>query len=261
MSNYRNLYCIKLELQEKNIYLTNNKEDLIVDGVKYLSSNIEISEIISNDFGKNNLSVKGLYDDNLGYNDVSNKMNFTVFFVDSNVSLGLRKMGEYFCEKVKKDNLQYFIELKCKTYILEKSFLPVYSKKCRAEFGDAKCGQNIENFTKRYRILSMNSSVIKLENILEEDHFYKNGYLIIEKSEKSFKSKIISQINNILAIDAFVQEFFMDSEIATIIAGCDKKVSTCCKKFDNVINFRGEPFVSGSIKSIYKFINSIKNEK
>jgi uncharacterized phage protein (TIGR02218 family) len=259
MSSYRNLYCIKLELQEKTIYITNNKEDLIVEGVKYLSSNIEISEIISNDFGKNNISVKGLYDANFVYNDVLSKMNFTVFFVEND--LRLKKLGEYFCEKVKKDNLQYFIELKCKTHILEKSFLPVYSKKCRAEFGDAKCGQNIENFTKRYRIVSTNSNVIKLENILEENQFYKNGYLIIKKSGKSFKSKIISQINNILTIDAFVPEFFMDSEIATIVAGCDKKISTCCKKFDNVLNFRGEPFVSGSIKSIYKFINSIKNEK
>ncbi|WAC08905.1 MAG: phage BR0599 family protein [Thermodesulfobacteriota bacterium] len=25
--------------------------------------------------------------------------------------------------------------------------------------------------------------------------------------------------------------------------GCDKKVSTCEDKYDNVINFRGEPFV------------------
>jgi uncharacterized phage protein (TIGR02218 family) len=250
-----------VELQEKTIYLTNSKENLVIDEVKYLSSKIEISEIVSNDFGKNNISIKGLYDNNFGYNDVLSKMNFTIFFVENYYLLELRKMGEYFCEKVSKDNLQYFIELKCKTYIFEKSFLPVCSKKCRAEFGDAKCGQNIENFTKRYRIVSVNSNVIKFENILEEDQFYKNGYLIIEKLGKSFKSKIISQINNVLAIDAFVPEFFIDSEMAAIVAGCDKKISTCCKKFDNVLNFRGEPFVSGSIKSIYKFINSIKNEK
>lgn len=28
--------------------------------------------------------------------------------------------------------------------------------------------------------------------------------------------------------------------------GCDKTLATCRDKFDNVINFRGEPFVPGS---------------
>jgi hypothetical protein len=31
----------------------------------------------------------------------------------------------------------------------------------------------------------------------------------------------------------------------SIYAGCDKKLSTCIAKFDNVVNFRGEPYVPG----------------
>ena len=33
-----------------------------------------------------------------------------------------------------------------------------------------------------------------------------------------------------------------------ITAGCDKVFSTCCEKFNNAINFRGEPHLSGMDK-------------
>jgi uncharacterized phage protein (TIGR02218 family) len=31
-----------------------------------------------------------------------------------------------------------------------------------------------------------------------------------------------------------------------IVAGCDKTHQTCISKFNNIINFRGEPFVPGT---------------
>ena len=31
-----------------------------------------------------------------------------------------------------------------------------------------------------------------------------------------------------------------------ITAGCDKQFSTCCNKFNNAINFRGEPHLPGT---------------
>jgi uncharacterized phage protein (TIGR02218 family) len=30
----------------------------------------------------------------------------------------------------------------------------------------------------------------------------------------------------------------------SIIAGCDKNFSSCITKFDNALNFRGEPYIS-----------------
>ena len=38
-----------------------------------------------------------------------------------------------------------------------------------------------------------------------------------------------------------------------ITAGCDKEFSTCCSKFNNAINFRGEPNIPRNEK-ILKFI-------
>jgi uncharacterized phage protein (TIGR02218 family) len=34
----------------------------------------------------------------------------------------------------------------------------------------------------------------------------------------------------------------------TIVAGCDKSSKTCIEKFNNIINFRGEPDVPGTDK-------------
>jgi len=254
-------YCIEIELQNKNVYITDNKVNLLLDSLEYISSRMEISEIKSNDFGQNNIIIKGFYDKNLSYEDISNKMNFTIFSVVNSDSTKVIQMGKYVCEKVKKDNLYYSAELKCKTHILEKAFLPVYSKKCRAEFGDFQCKKNIDNYSKSYRILKIDSNLINLDNILEENQYYKNGYAIIEKSEKYFKSKIISHAASKIMLDSAVPHFFIDSENLNLVAGCNKKATTCCNKFNNIINFRGEPFVEDSVKSIYKFINSIKNER
>ena len=34
------------------------------------------------------------------------------------------------------------------------------------------------------------------------------------------------------------------------IAGCDKTISTCIAKFNNAVNFRGEPYVPGMDKML-----------
>jgi hypothetical protein len=32
------------------------------------------------------------------------------------------------------------------------------------------------------------------------------------------------------------------------VAGCDKELDTCIARFNNAVNFRGEPFVPGTDK-------------
>ncbi|MCZ6901461.1 MAG: phage BR0599 family protein [Rickettsia endosymbiont of Ixodes persulcatus] len=46
---------------------------------------------------------------------------------------------------------------------------------------------------------------------------------------------------------AILQDIILDSvkdaEEVKITAGCDKNFITCCNKFNNAINFRGEPLI------------------
>jgi uncharacterized phage protein (TIGR02218 family) len=37
----------------------------------------------------------------------------------------------------------------------------------------------------------------------------------------------------------------------TISAGCDRSMGTCIGRFNNIVNFRGEPYVPGT-DTIYK---------
>ena len=35
-------------------------------------------------------------------------------------------------------------------------------------------------------------------------------------------------------------------DIVSLLAGCDGNLDTCIQKFNNVANFRGEPYIPGS---------------
>ena len=35
-------------------------------------------------------------------------------------------------------------------------------------------------------------------------------------------------------------------DAVTLVAGCDKQFATCKSKFDNVVNFRGFPYMPGN---------------
>jgi uncharacterized phage protein (TIGR02218 family) len=61
---------------------------------------------------------------------------------------------------------------------------------------------------------------------------------IKEFSNKQF-TLVLPMPNNVTVGDTF-----------NAIAGCDKTISTCIAKFNNAVNFRGEPYVPGMDKML-----------
>ncbi len=44
-------------------------------------------------------------------------------------------------------------------------------------------------------------------------------------------------------LEDVIPDYAKDAREVKIISGCDKNFITCCNKFNNAINFRGEPLI------------------
>ena len=133
---------------------------------------------------------------------------------------------------------------------LNKIIGDVYSPICRARFCDNKCKLSKINYTYSAEI----------STIYDNRTFFTNNKDILSKNNGYFDNGIITfksglNKNNSIGIRQFTSGNFtliLDTpykmEIGDkfeVIAGCDKQFNTCINKFNNAINFRGEPHLPG----------------
>ena len=55
--------------------------------------------------------------------------------------------------------------------------------------------------------------------------------------------KIISHYNNQITLEKKISEDLLKQEEVILLVACNKKFITCCNKFNNAVNFRGEPTI------------------
>lgn len=221
----------------------NGHSEYHIDGTIYMHhSSLELKECYFEDSGFNHATIHGLRED---------KETFIIEdLIDAEIEVSillgkqLKKLFKYVCTEVKILDHEFYLKLEPETRKFSASAVSTFSKTCRANFGDKKCKVNIESLAKRYEIEKIDGNSILLKNLYEASGFYTLGNLQVYFTDYSGKNFIIkSHIGKIIALKENIS--FKANQIAyiEIYPGCDKKLQTCCKKFDNVINFRGEPFI------------------
>jgi len=117
----------------------------------------------------------------------------------------------------------------------------IFSQKCRTNFGSPQCKITPE---------TVHTTIIKVVN--------NNQVIIKDELNNNFNQAILINdkgvINNISKIDKnkimlTIPMLLRENDEVTIKNSCDKSFQTCCK-FNNAINFRGEPTIKN--KSILK---------
>lgn len=137
---------------------------------------------------------------------------------------------------------------------LSTSIGQITSPACRAQLGDAECGVNLTGspgFTVTGSITGVGDEI----TLFDSSRFEAAGYFT--HGEITFTSGL----NRYRGME--VKDFSSGSPIGTIIlhlpmpyavgigdtysmhAGCDKIITTCIAKFNNVVKFRGEPYLPG----------------
>lgn len=249
------IYCIDIYLKSGQIlHLTNASKALIAEGVNYLpNSGVEIEEIYFEDCGENHILISGIYE--------ANGIEIDTDLIDAKFSINLFSNGElhnlviYSCNEFTRGDLDFLIRLESQIHKYNKQAALIFSKTCRAHLGDNKCKINLEELSEYHEIAKIEGRKINLKEVQKGEGFglRKSGYftggklifILDQQGGSTFSEKyfIVSHNINQIILSKKTSLEYQSASIAKILPGCDKKFITCCKKFDNALNFRGEPFV------------------
>ncbi len=124
------------------------------------------------------------------------------------------------------------------------------SPACRAELGDTRCKVDLTPFTFAATITAVtNSATFNATALTQVDDYFSNGVITWTsgnnnalKMEVKHNTQSSSQVVLQLGMPYIIQV----GDTFNIVAGCDKLQFTCINKFNNIVNFRGEPFLPGN---------------
>ena len=232
----------------KQVGFTTHDRDLSIDGICYeadsgfrLSAtettnglevdNTEISGTLVGQSIKAEELLKGLWDEARVKVGICNYKALEQGVVWYNVGLLAR---------VHYQSGQFQTEIRGLTDLLRQPLGMHYSPGCRATFGDKHCGY------------SPKSESITVYQALDRARFYatfnRTGDQLAQGclQWKTGKNQGIGM--ELLATDGDRIELVLDmpfeiaiGDTAVLVEGCDKSFETCVKRFNNALNFRGEP--------------------
>ncbi|XVN40274.1 MAG: phage BR0599 family protein [Rickettsia endosymbiont of Argas persicus] len=133
------------------------------------------------------------------------------------------------------------MHLKPETIKYNKTVINRYSKTCRTNFGDNKCKVDKNLYTRIYKVKEILKESLRIVELDKENGYYNGGHIIF--GDNLFSSKILSNFSDFIILQDIIPDYAKDAEEVKIIVGCDKNFITCCNKFNNAINFRGEPLI------------------
>lgn len=125
----------------------------------------------------------------------------------------------------------------------------VYSKQCRALLGDARCKFDLEAAKIAVEVTAIEDngySFIATELVGAANDYYKFGKITWDGGLNSgLTDEIKTNVNasGKATLVLYPRNPMVIGDTGFVYPGCDYQVSTCGTKFNNLMNFRGEPYV------------------
>lgn len=175
------------------------------------------------------------------------------------------------------DTDMYKVELRGLQQPYKQRIGEVYTPECRANFGDARCGLNLADYTATAAVLSVSTrKVFRLDTLAGDPDItstlitlravppgqWEQGVVKFTSGANAGKTIETKTITAVVEADTLTHlqielKFAAPNEIAPtdtveVISGCDKS-PTACKGYNNMVNFRGEPFLPGE-NAVFKVL-------
>lgn len=241
-NDFRNpIYCFHIKFPDGlDLYLTESDRSLVIaDKIFVPNSGLTIKEGWFNDSAQNYIILEGIFEDN----GVDKQMDLTETSVKIYLAFpdSWAHFITYRCASYTKGDLSFILRLEPYIGAYNQSILQSFSKNCRTNFGDARCKANKMAYSKSYAVKEIFAKTIIIENMDKENGYYKYGDAVLGAGR--FFSKILEHSEGLIMLDKVIADNIRHNESVLLIAGCDKKFVTCCNKFNNAVNFRGEPLI------------------
>ncbi len=241
-------------------FFTDHDRDLVFDGQVYKASTGYSRTAITNDasMAVDNLDVDGVFDSEAiteadiraGLFDHAEVRVFLVNWAD--LSMGAMKMRRgWFGEVILTEQGMFRTELRGMTQALQQRIGEVYSPECRADLGDHRCKVDLGLWTRGGTVTSVSDRAVfaaTVDGDATADGWFNGGALTWATGANAGKT---IEVKAWTAATGSVELFLaMGYAIAagdtfTIHPGCDKSIETCAARYNNTVNFRGEPYVPG----------------
>lgn len=144
---------------------------------------------------------------------------------------------------------KFLAELRGLSQTLQQSVGEVYSPTCRADLGDARCGVNLASFTVTGTITSVTSRTVFADSARAEatEYFEGGKFTFTSGACNGLHMEVRRFVNpGAFTLALSMPRTFAVGDTYSVHAGCKKRIIEDCKtKFNNVINFRGEPYLPG----------------
>ena len=147
--------------------------------------------------------------------------------------------------EIKSGKIAFTTELRGITQKLAQQIGQNYSPLCRATFGDGRCKKDLNDFEVTGQVTSVtNTHEFADSSRIEADNFFNQGLITFTSGLNIGLSREIKSFSatTIFCELPFPFSIAIDDEYK-MWRGCDKTFSTCKDTFNNIINFRGEPYI------------------
>lgn len=234
-------YCYEITVSSgSKLFLTSGSNKIKSSEIEFLpNSGLSLTKAEFNDSAQNYAVLEGVFDANgiSKYLDLTNSIVKISVYIDDK----LHHFITYYCTNYTKHDLYFILYLQPESIKYNQPAVKCYSKNCRAIFGDHKCKANKALYTTSYKITAIINKTIIVQDMTKENGYFTHGTAMFDNTKSCVK--IIKHYNGSIELDKPLPDVMKDSKNIQLVAGCDKKFLTCCNKFDNAVNFRGEPFI------------------
>ncbi|MDF2631437.1 MAG: hypothetical protein K0Q85_33 [Caproiciproducens sp.] len=251
-------WCFKLTLTDHTVMgFTSHDQDLLVAGIAYEAatgfspSAVETSKDMSTD----NIDVEGcLTSDRITEKDIEigryDNAEIEIFICNwRNLSDPVFILRSGILGEATTGKMTFQAEVNGLLSYLQQENGDVFQKACRATLGDGKCSKDLTAYTFIGTVTAVNADGSFNTNLAQTDKYFDYGLITFTSGENTGRGcEIKEHLQASGELTPFLPLAFpvAAGDTFTIIAGCDGNFSTCKAKFNNYINFRGEPHVPGS---------------
>lgn len=255
--------CWKATLRNSTVYgFTDHTENITYNSVVYQAStgytptNISTTENLSVD----NLEVMGMLsassiadaDIEAGLWDYAEIEIFQVNYKDLTQGALLQRKG--WLGEVRTGKTVFTAELRGMAQKLQQTIGELYSPTCRATLGDARCGKDLTAFTFTGTVETVTSNRQFTDSgLVQADAYFDYGLITWTGGlNVGLSMEVKTYTTGAVLLQLPMPYSVQVGDSFSIVAGCAKRIIEDCKtKFNNVINFRGEPYFPGT-DALYK---------
>lgn len=129
---------------------------------------------------------------------------------------------------------------------LEREVTEATSPECRAELGDRRCRVAMAGRRRFARVVASEDAVLLLDEAEPSAGAYAEGWVRwLGGANAGLESAVLDSDGARVALRAAPPFAVEAGVLIEVVEGCDKRIATCAGRFNNAVNFRGEPYLPG----------------